>query len=83
MNRKEWFVIQENLIWQYSSELNCCLWVTVSREQVTPSRDCQESANKDYADLGFKLQLNKVVQCNDVITPGKSWVRHIIQCRTI
>lgn len=83
MNRKEWFVIRVKLIWQYSSEFNCSLWVTVSREQVTPSRGDKESANKDYADLGFKLRNNRVVQCNDAIIPEKSWIRHIVQCRTI
>lgn len=83
MNRKEWFIIRENLIWQYCSEFNCYLWVTVSREQVTPSRGSKETANEDYAKLGFKLRNNSTVQCNDAIVPGKSWVRHIVQCKTL
>lgn len=83
MNSKVWFVVRENLVWQYFSEFNCSLWVTVSRKQITPSRINEESANKDYANLGFKLRNDSTVQCNDEIVPGGTWVRHIVQCRTI
>lgn len=83
MNSKVWFVVQENLVWQYCHDLDCNLWVTVSRKQITPSRIDEESANKDYANLGFKLRNDSTVQCNDEIVPGESWVRHIVQCRTI
>lgn len=83
MNSKVWFVVREKLVWKYCLDFNCNLWVTVSRGQVTPSRIDEESANKDYANLGFKLRNDSTVQCNDAIVPGKSWVRHIVQCRTI
>ena len=83
MNSKVWFVVRENLVWEYCPDFNRNLCVTVSRGQVTPSRIDEESANKDYANLGFKLRNDSTVQCNDAIVPGKSWVRHIVQCRTI
>jgi hypothetical protein len=83
MNSKVWFVVRENLVWKYCPDFNCNLWVTVSRGQVTSSRIDEESANKDYADLGFKLRNDSTIQCNDEIVPGESWVRHIVQCRTI
>lgn len=83
MNSKVWFVVRENLVWEYCPDFNRNLWVTVSRGQVTPSRIDEESANKDYANLGFKLRNDSTVQCYDAIVPGKSWVRHIVQCRTI
>lgn len=83
MNSKVRFVVRENLVWEYCPDFNRNLWVTVSRGQVTPSRIDEESANKDYANLGFKLRNDSTVQCNDAIVPGKSWVRHIVQCRTI
>ena len=83
MNSKVWSVVRENLVWEYCPDFNRNLWVTVSRGQVTPSRIDEESANKDYANLGFKLRNDSTVQCNDAIVPGKSWVRHIVQCRTI
>lgn len=83
MNSKVWFVVRENLVREYCPDFNRNLWVTVSRGQVTPSRIDEESANKDYANLGFKLRNDSTVQCNDAIVPGKSWVRHIVQCRTI
>ena len=35
MNSKVWFVVQENLVWQYCHDLDCNLWVTVSRKQIT------------------------------------------------
>lgn len=83
MNSKVWFVVREKLVWEYCPDFNCSLWVTVSRGQVTPSRSDEEYANKDYADLGFKLRNDSTVQCNDEIVPRESWVRHIVQCRTI
>ena len=83
MNSKVWCVVQENLVWQYCHDLDCNLWGTASRKQITPSRINEESANKDYANLGFKLRNDSTVQCYDAIVPGKSWVRHIVQCRTI
>lgn len=82
MNIKAWFVVRENLVWQYVSEFNCNLWVTISREQITPSRRDEKLANNDFAKLGFEFHPGKI-QCNDNITPGKSWVRHIVQCRTL
>lgn len=33
MNSKVWVVVRENLVWQYFSEFNCSLWVTVSRNK--------------------------------------------------
>lgn len=83
MNSKEWFVVRENLVWQYCHELNCKLWVSVSREQVTQGKSSQESANNDFEKLGFKLKPGMAAQCNDNITPEQSWVRHIVQCRKI
>lgn len=32
MNSKVWFVVQENLVWQYCHDLDCNLWITVSRK---------------------------------------------------
>lgn len=83
MNGKLWFVVREKLVWEYCPDFNCSLWVAVSREQITPDRNDEEYANKDYSDLGFRLRNSGTVQCNDEIVPGKSWVRHIVQCRTI
>lgn len=83
MNSKVWFVVRENLVWKYCPDFNCSLWVTVSKKRITPSRSDEEYANKDYADLGFKLRNDSTVQCNDAIVLGESWVRHIVQCRTI
>ena len=83
MNSKVWFVVRENLVWKYCLDFNCNLWVTVSRKQITPNRINEESANKDYENLVFKLRNVSTVQCNDAIVPEKSWVRHIVQCRAI
>jgi hypothetical protein len=50
---------------------------------VTPMRETQEEADKDFAELGFTLEPNVIVQCHDEIEKEKSWVRYIVQCKTI
>ena len=46
-------------------------------------RETQEEADKDFAELGFAIKPNVIVQCHDEIEKEKSWVRYIVQCRTM
>ena len=80
--QKSWFVIKEVNIWEFVPEFSQYLWVNKERTQITPSRDDEDEANKDFAKLGFKAKSN-VVNCHDNIRPGKTWDRHIVQCSTI
>lgn len=80
--QKSWFVVKEINIWEFVPEFSQYLWVNKERKQITPSRDDEEKANEDFAKLGFKPKSNEV-NCYDDIRPGKTWVRHIVQCGTI
>ena len=80
---RNWFVKKEEYVWQFVKELNMYCWSKILNEIVTPIRETQEEADKDFAKLGFELKANVIVQCHDVIEKEKSWTRHIVQCKTI
>lgn len=81
--KKKWFVQKEELIWKFVPEHNMYCWVSILNEIVTPMRETQEEADMDFAELGFAIKPNAIVQCQDEIRIGKSWVRHIVQSKTI
>ena len=85
MEEKVYFVIRENLVWQYVEELNKHCWVTISRKKVSPNRRGIEEANKDFERLGFTTKRGPgvIVQCHDNIIPKKYWVRNIVQCTNL
>ena len=85
MEGKVYFVIREELVWQYVEELNKHCWVTISRKKVSPNRLEIEEANKDFKMLGFEIKSGPgvIVQCHDNIVQNKYWVRHIVQCETV
>ena len=78
-----WCVFRTESRYEYDSELKMNVWREYSHEEVTPRRESQEEADKDFAELGFKLCPNAICQCNDDIKPEKYWVRHIVQHKTI
>lgn len=80
---RNWFVKKEIYVWQFVPEHDMYLWVRTLDEIITPLRDNQEDADKDFAELGFELKPNAIVNCHDEIEKEKSWTRHIVQCRTI
>ena len=80
---RNWFVQKEEWIWKFVPELNMYCWVSILNEIVTPMRETQEEADIDFAELGFSIKPNAIVQCNDEIEKEKHWVRHIVQCKTI
>ena len=81
MKEKVYFVMREELVWQYVEELNKHCWVTISHKKVSQNRLEIEEANKDFERLGFKTKSGPgvTVQCHDSIVPNKYWVRHIVQ----
>lgn len=85
MEEKVYFVVCENLVWQYVEELNKHCWVTISRKKVSPNRREISDANNDFKSLGFGIKSGPgvLVQCHDNIVPNKYWVRYIVQCRNI
>ena len=80
---RNWFVKKEELIWKFVPEHNMYCWVSILNEIVTPMRETQEEADIDFAELGFAIKQNAIVQCHDEIEKEKSWVRHIVQSKTI
>ena len=46
-------------------------------------RETKEEADMDFAELGFAIKPNAIVQCHDEIKKEKYWVRHIVQSKTI
>lgn len=78
-----YYVRREILVWEYVAELGRNVWVTVSAKQVTPNRKAKEPAEMDFSNLGFEIIPGRSVQCNDNIIPGESWVRYIVQRKTI
>ena len=64
--------------WQYVEGLGNC-WVTIYNEKTSPLRQTQEEADKDFAELGFKISSSATVQCHDDITKEVIWVRYIVQ----
>lgn len=85
MEEKVYFVIRENLVWQYVEELKMHCWVTISRKKVSKNRREISDANKDFERLGFTTKSGPgvIVQCHDNIVQNKFWVRYIVQCRNI
>ena len=85
MEEKVYFVMREELVWQYVEALNKHCWVTISRTKVSPNRRNISDANNDFSRLGFEIKSGPgvIVQCHDNIIPNKFWVRHIVQCRNI
>lgn len=85
MDEKVYFVMRENLVWQYVAELNKHCWVTISRQKVSQNRLKISDANKDFRRLGFEIKSGPgvIVQCHDNIVQNKYWVRYIVQCRNI
>ena len=85
MEEKVYYVIRENLVWQYVKELHKHCWVTISRKKVSPNRREISDANKDFERLGFSIKSGPgvIVQCHDNIVPNKFWVRYIVQCINI
>ena len=81
--KRNWFVKKEEYVWQFSPEHNMYCWSVVLNEMVTPMRETQEEADKDFTELGFDIKPNVIVQCHDEIVKEKSWVRYIVQCKTI
>ena len=81
MEEKVYFVIREELVWQYVEEIKKHCWVTMSRKKVSPNRREIEEANKDFSRLGFTIKSGHgvLVQCHDNIVTNKYWVRHIVQ----
>ena len=79
---RNWFVKKETYVWQFVPEHKMCCWVRTLDEIITPLRDNQEDADKDFAELGFELKPNVIVNCHDEIEKEKSWTRYIVQCRT-
>jgi hypothetical protein len=80
---QNWFVKKEEYVWQFVPELNMYCWSKILNEIVTPIRETQEEADKDFVELGFALKPNVIVQCHDVIENEKHWTRHIVQRKTI
>ena len=85
MEEKVYFVIREELVWQYVEELKMHCWVTISHKKVSPNRREISEANKDFERLGFTTKSGPgvTVQCHDNIVPNKLWLRHIVQCETL
>ena len=80
--KRIWFVKKEEREWKFVPEHNMYCWSVTLNEIVTPVRDTQEESDKDFAELGFALEPNVIVQCHDEIEKEK-WVRYIVQCKTI
>lgn len=83
METNKWFVKKQVHEWQFVDELDMFCWVTISDEIITPMRATEEEANNDFINLGFKIKDKAVIQCHDEIKLNKSWVRHIVQTKTI
>lgn len=83
MKTNKWFVKKQVLEWQFVDKLDMFCWVTISDEIITPMRATEEEANNDFINLGFKIRDKVVIQRHDEIKLNKSWVRHIVQTKTI
>lgn len=75
----KYFVKKQIKHWQYVKDLDCYCWVTIFDKKITPFRDSMESANMDFANLGYLINNGATVQCYDDITPEVVWVRYIVQ----
>ena len=73
-----WCVIKEVREKQWIDKFQQDCWVCTSFEELTPHRDTQEEADKDFKDLGFNIDRDTNIQCHDDITE-KVWTRHIVQ----
>ena len=56
--KRNWFVKKEEYVWQFVPEHDMYCWVIVLNEMVTPMRETQEEADKDFAELGFAIKPN-------------------------
>lgn len=80
---RNWFVKKEEYVWEFVPEHNMYCWSKIHDEIVTPIRETQEEANKDFESFGFTLEPNHIVNCHDEIEEEKSWIRYIVQCKTM
>ena len=58
-------------------------WENIKHEIIEDNIETQEEADMDFAELGFAIKPNEIVQCHDEIEKEKYWVRHIVQSKTI
>lgn len=80
--RNVWFVVKSVHKWEWMDDLNMFCWVEESHEHITPERDTEEEANRDFAELGFALSPTATVQCQDCLKKGELWTRYIVQCKS-
>lgn len=79
--KEVFFVVKSVRAWAYNEDLKMFVWIEKSHEDLTECRTTKEEANKDFENLGFKINPNNLVQCKDFIKPNESWERYIVQSK--
>lgn len=79
--KQVWFVLLRTSNWEYVAHLRQSCWVIKSDLRITPDRETQEQANRDFANLGYAIKPHSTIQY-EKFKKGTYLLEIMVQCHT-